>query len=76
MWAFTCQIQVAVGKPGPQSWDGWRTRHRIILPTPKLNSSDFQLLWGVIFCYPFTKEGHSCLVQECYGHEYDIVADT
>ena len=37
-----------------------------ILPTPKLNSSDSQVSWGGIFCYPSTGEGHSCLVQECY----------
>jgi hypothetical protein len=44
----------------------WGTRHRVILPTPKLNSSDSQVSWGGIFCYPSRGEGHSCLVQECY----------
>jgi hypothetical protein len=66
LWAFTCQIQVVASKRGPQSWDDWETMHRVILPTPKLNSSDSQVSWGGIFCYPSVEEGHSCLVQECY----------
>jgi hypothetical protein len=61
LWVFICR-----SKPGPQSWDDFGTRHREILPTPKLNSSDSQVSWGGIFCYPSTGEGHSCLVQECY----------
>jgi hypothetical protein len=34
------------------SWDDWRTRHREILPTPKLNSSDSQYHGEVSFAIP------------------------
>jgi hypothetical protein len=55
LWALTCQIHVVVGKHQAtisSSMNNCGTKHKVILPTSKLNSSDFQV-WGAgIFLLP------------------------
>jgi hypothetical protein len=60
----------------PSALDGYSmnncgTKHKVMLPTSKLNSSDSQVWGQVSFATSTgvtpTGEGHSCLVQECYA---------
>jgi hypothetical protein len=52
LWALTCQIHVVAGKHQAaisSSMNNCGTKHRIMLPTSKLNLSDSQVLEASIF---------------------------
>jgi hypothetical protein len=55
LWALTCQIYVVAGKHQAtisSSMNNCGTKHRVMLPTSKLNSSDSQVLGIGIFLLP------------------------
>jgi hypothetical protein len=55
LWVLTCQIHVVAGKHQAaisSSMNNCGTKHRVMFPTSKLNSSDSQVSGVVIFLLP------------------------
>jgi hypothetical protein len=59
LWALTCEIHVIVGKHQAainSSMNNCGTKHRVMLPTSKLNSSDSQVSRTSIFLLPLQEK--------------------
>jgi hypothetical protein len=73
LWALTCQIHVVVGKHQAainSSMNNCGTKHRVMLPTSKLNSSDSQVSRTSIFLLPLQEKVTPTLfknVMLCYN---------
>jgi hypothetical protein len=55
LWGLTCQIHVVAGKHQAaisSNMNNCGTKHRVMLPTSKLNSSDSQVSGAGIFLLP------------------------
>jgi hypothetical protein len=69
LWALTCQIHVVARKHQAainSSMNNCGTKHMIMLPTSKLNSSDSQVSGQVSFCFLYRR---GCYVCEVLSHQ-------
>jgi hypothetical protein len=77
LWALTYQIHVVAGKHQAainSSMNNCRTKHRVMLPTSKLNSSDSQVsgagIGGGIFLLPLQEKVTPALFKNVMGSWY------